>query len=151
VRLGPGGRATDIRRADPKARRQALLFVLLGAIVGAVLITGFELYRQPFREWLLAGQGGPGARMEGLLILTAALVAVPLGWFAAYLWKLGARVEAAAEYSPPGCQLLRDTPALCGNAAIARARALKSAALALLVAIGLLGLLFWRLFKAFGM
>lgn len=128
-----------------------MLFVLLGAIVGAMLITGFDLYRQPFREWLLSGQGDLGPRMEGLLILTAALVVVPLGWLAAYLWKLGARVEAAAEYPPPGCRLIRDTPALCGKAAIARARALKSAALALLAAMGLLGWLFWRVIKAFKM
>jgi hypothetical protein len=38
---------TDTRRADPAARRQAVLLVVVGAVVGTVLLVALERYRAP--------------------------------------------------------------------------------------------------------
>ncbi|MGJ0514962.1 MAG: hypothetical protein ACR65O_04325 [Methylomicrobium sp.] len=141
----------EMRKADPKARRQALRLVLAGGIVGGVSIIGVANLLDPLQEALLSEPNELKRRLRIGFILMAAVSALPLGGFAMYLWRLGARVCLAGEYPPPGCRLIRDTPLLRGNAGLLRARALKTAALALLAAIGLLCLLFWRLFEAFGM
>jgi hypothetical protein len=39
----------EIRRADPAARRRAVLLVVLGALVGSLLIAGFERYGPALR------------------------------------------------------------------------------------------------------
>jgi hypothetical protein len=142
---------TGMRKADPKARRQALLFVLAGGIVGGVFIIGVDNLLDPLREALLSEPNELKRRLRIGFILMAAVSTLPLGGFAMYLWRLGAKVYLAGEYPPPDCRLIRDTPVVRGKAAILRARALKTAALALLAATGLLCLLFWRLFEAFGM
>jgi hypothetical protein len=36
---------TDLRRADPAARRQAVLFLVVAALIGALVIVAFERYR----------------------------------------------------------------------------------------------------------
>jgi hypothetical protein len=136
---------TGMRKADPKARRQALLFVLAGGIVGGVLIIGVDNLLDPLQEALLSEPNELKRRLRIGFMLMAAVSTLPLGGFAMYLWRLGAKVSLAGEYPPPDCRLIRDTPLVRGKAAILRARALKTAALALLAAIGLLCLLFWRL------
>jgi ABC-type spermidine/putrescine transport system permease subunit II len=45
---------TDVRRADPAARRLAVLVLLVATLVGAALIVAFERYRVPLREWVLS-------------------------------------------------------------------------------------------------
>lgn len=141
----------EIRKADPKARRQVLLLVLIGGVIGCLLIIGIDNFLDPLREELSAESKELKRWFRIGLILMAAVSTLPLGGFAMYIWRLGAKVYDAGEYPPPGCRLIHDTPLIRGKAAILRARALKTAALALLAAFGLLCLQFWRLFEAFGM
>jgi hypothetical protein len=146
LRSYAGEGLTDIRKADPVARRQAMLLVLLGGIVGGLLIAGFEHYHQPLRDWLLSGQGSLKLRLTTVLIMMAAVIAMPLGWFALFLWSLRGKVLKAGEYPPPGCQVIHDTPVVRGKAAVSVARALQVVALVLMAAIVLFCFLFWRLF-----
>lgn len=46
-----------MQKADPVARRQAVVLFILGAVVGALLIHGFERYRLPLHDWLLSEPG----------------------------------------------------------------------------------------------
>ena len=55
---------TEVRRADPGARRQAVLLVMLGALVGALLIVGFERYRMSLGDWLLSEPGELAHRVK---------------------------------------------------------------------------------------
>jgi hypothetical protein len=43
---------TEVRRADPAARRLALLLVIVGVLVATLLMVGFERYGTPLRDWL---------------------------------------------------------------------------------------------------
>ncbi len=135
---------TDVRRADPAARRQAVLFLVVGAFVGTLLIVAFERYRIPLRDWVLAEPGATAQRVRLVFLLLAPLLLAPLLAFATYLWSLGGRVLGAREYPPPGLCVIRDTPVITNEAALSRGRLLKLLALGCGIASVVLGLLLWR-------
>jgi len=141
---------TEIRRADPAARRHAVLFVVLGALVGALLIVGFERYRIPFQDWLLSGPGASAHRVKLVFLLSATALSAPPVAFAVHLWLLGAKVLRAQQFPPPGYRVIRDTPILTGRAAMSRGRGFKVLALCLGLASVLVWLLLWRLAWTFG-
>ena len=136
---------TEVRRADPAARRQAVRFVILGALVGTVLIVGFERYRTPVHDWLLSKPEELAHRVKLVFLLSAVVLSAPLLAFAVYLWSLGANVLRARQFPPPGYRVMRDTPVIGGRAAVSRGRAFKLLALCLGIASVLLWLLLWRL------
>ena len=136
---------TEVRRADPAVRRRAVLFVILGTVVGALLILGFERYRTPLRDWLLSEPEERARRVKLVLSLTGVLLSAPLVAFAGYLWSLGARVVRAEVFPPPGYRVLRETPVIVGPPAVARGRTLRAFALYLGIASALLWLLLWWL------
>jgi hypothetical protein len=140
---------TEVRRADPAVRRQAILLVVLGTVVGALLILGFERYRTPLRDWLLSEPGEQPRRVKLVFSLTATLMSAPLVAFAAYFWSLGAKVVRAGVFPPPGYRVMRDTPVIAGHAAVLRGHGLQSLALCLVVASALLWLLLWWLGRVF--
>jgi hypothetical protein len=136
---------TEVRRADPAARRQAVLFVVLGAFAGVLLILGFERYRIPLRNWLLSDPGKFALRVRLAFLLSGAFLAASLVAFAIYLWSFGASVLRGQQFPPSGYRLIRDTPIMLGQAAMSRGRGLKILALFLGVFAVLLCLLMWRL------
>jgi len=136
---------TEIRKADPAARRRAVLLVSLGALVGTLLIAGFERYSPTLREWLLSEPAELARRVKLLSLLSAAVLSTPLVGFAVYLWLLGGKVLRWREFPPPGYRVLRDTTVFTGEAARLRGRVLKGLALGLGVASVSLWVLFWRL------
>jgi hypothetical protein len=136
---------TNIRRADPATRRQTLLFLLVGALVAALLIAAFERYRVPLREWVLAEPAPSAQRVMLVFLLCAALLLAPLLAFAVCRWSLGERVFRGREFSLPGLRVIRDTPIITGEAAISRGRQLRVLALGYGIASVALGLLFRRL------
>jgi len=87
---------TDIRRADPVARRRAGLFVGIAIIVGALVLVALERNRVPLREWLLPEAGKTGERVGFIILLFAAISVTPLLAFAAYAWSVGGRIRADA-------------------------------------------------------
>jgi len=141
---------TPVREADPAVRRRAVLFLLAGTCVGALLIVGFERYHIPLRDWILAEPEASAQRVKLVLLLLAALLLAPLIVFATYVWSLGERVLRAREYPPPGLCVIRDTPVITGERAISRGRLLKVLALGCGIASVGLGLLLWRLASLFG-
>lgn len=135
---------TDVRRADPAVRRQAVLVLVIGTCVGALLIVAFERYRILLSDWVLADPAVSARRLRLVLLGLAAIFLVPLLAFAAYLWSLGQRVVRAREFPPPGLRVIRDTPVVTDGRAISRGRLLKLLALACGIAAAALGFLLWR-------
>jgi hypothetical protein len=136
---------TELRRADPAARRQAVVFIVLGAFAGALLIFGFERYRIPFRDWVLSEPGKFALRVRLVFLFLGVFSAVPLVAFAIYLWSFAASVLRARQFPPPGYRVIRDTRIVFGQAATSRGRAFKMLALVLGVVAVLLCLHLWRL------
>ena len=78
---------TDVRKADPGARRQALLIQVLGTCLGAALILAFERYPVPLSDWVLADPASALLRARLLLWAVAPLQLAPLPIFGVYLWR----------------------------------------------------------------
>jgi hypothetical protein len=125
--LGP-----QVVRADPEARRRALIAVAAFAAVGlAVIVWGLPaatdyLKRQPPAEAL---------RLLQLLALAAFVPMIPFGYFT---WRHGQRVLAGGQFPPPGTRVIVDMPVVTGREARARGVALKTMAV-LLAALGAAG------------
>src|SRR5262245_55423779 len=139
----------EIRRADPAARRQTVLLVVLGALAATLLFVGFEHYRIPLRDWVLSEPEKLAHRLKLVFLASVAVLSAPLVAFAVYLWSLGAKVLRAEQFPPPGYRVIRDTPVIGGRAAMSRGRGLQMLALWLGAASALLCLLLWRLVRMF--
>jgi hypothetical protein len=136
---------TDVQKADPVARRKAIIIVIVSAIVGSLLIVVFESYRAQMYDWLLSDDGKLAHRLRILIILAAAFGALPLLAISMYLWSLGCKVSNYQRFPLPGQKAIRDTPILEGQAAMTRGRVLKTSAVFLSVAGVMLCFVFWWL------
>jgi hypothetical protein len=136
----------DIRRADPTARRQALMIVILGALAGTLLLLTFVRYREQPLDWLRFQLGEHTAIMP---LLAVALLCVPLLALAAYLWLLGANVIKTGVFPPPGLRAIRATAVVAGSGAVLRGRALKVLAVCLGAISGVFGMMLWWLARVF--
>lgn len=116
---------------------------VFGAAVGALLILGFEELREPLYGWVRSEPAETARRARLILLLSAALLAVPAIVTAVYLWRLGARVLRARQFPPPGFPVIRDTAVLGGDAAATRGYAIQVLALCLGLGATLLCLFFW--------
>lgn len=136
---------TDVQRADSATRRKAVIILIIAAIVGSLIIAIFESYRPQLYDWLLSDQGKSAQRLRLLIILTAALGAIPLLAFSVYLWSFGCKVTNYQRFPLAGQKVIRDALILEGQAATTRGRVLKILAVCLGVAVFMLCLVFWWL------
>ena len=141
---------TDVRRADPAARRRAVVMVGLLTIAGAVALVAFERYRIPLQDWFSSRRDDVAYRMGLVLVMIALAAAGPLLGLSFYLWSLGARICRVKEFPPPGYRVIRDTAVVRGPAALSRGRGLQLLAVGLALAAGGLSVALWRLARALG-
>jgi hypothetical protein len=141
---------SKIQKADPEARRRAILVVVFAAAIGALLIAGFEDLREPLRDWLRSDPAQTARRARLAFVLSAALLAVPAIGFAVYFWWLGVKVLRAQRFPPPGMRVIRDTPVISGPAAVTRGQAIQVVAVCLGMSAGVLCLFFWWLTGTLG-
>ena len=147
VHESPGRREsplTEIRKADPVARRRAVLLVAIAAVVGSLVLAAFEQYRDPLLAWLLSRSAG-SHRLWVAFAVTLATLCAPLVILAVYLWALGVSVQRARQWPPPGYRVIRDTLVVDGPPADRRGRVLKALAVCLGVGSCVLLLAVWRL------
>lgn len=134
-----------VQPGDPAARRRAIIAVVAATVAGVSLMAGQAWYREPVRAWLLDNPAETAARARLLLASAGAVLLTPLVAFAIYTWRLGARVIASREFPPRDYAVIRDTPIVTGDAAVAQGRGLKAIAIFLAVAsLAITGVL-WRL------
>ena len=131
----------EVQKADPAARRQALLVIVFAAATGALLIAGFE----HFREWLSSEPAETARRAKLAVYVSAFILSAPVIAFAIYLWLLGARVLRAQQFPPPGFRVILDTPVVGGQGAVTRGHAMQILAVFLGLSAALLWLFLWWL------
>ena len=142
VRGGSCFGVNDVRRADATLPSQVLFYLILGTCVGALLIIGLERYRIPLRDWMMQE---PAQRLKHFFLLLAAILTGPLIAVAVYVWTLGKKIIRVREFPPPGLRVLRDTPIIMGEKAIARGRLLQVLAVICATASVPSNLLLWGL------
>jgi hypothetical protein len=133
----------EVQKADPDARRRAILLIVFAAALGGLLIAGFEHYRGSFREWLTADPAGTARRARLVLSLSVLALSAPAIAFAVYFWQLGRKVLLAQQFPPPGYRVIRDTPVVRGAAAMTRGHVIQVVAVCLGVSAGILCLFIW--------
>ena len=136
---------TEIRKADPRARRQAAWLLIAGTLVGVLLILGFGRYSGSLRTWIKSDPAAAADRLTLALVGLSIVLSAPAIAFAVYLWALGGRVLRAEEFPPPGYRVIRDTPVVGGQGARVRGYAFRILAACLVVTTLLLWLMLWRL------
>ncbi len=128
----------EIQKADPDARRRALLAVVVLALVGAAAVW---LFQKKMDGLTVIAERDPAAAVDALAGMVGWLSAgfcLPLLGFAGYGLHLAYRISRSRRFPPPGMAVIRDTPILNGVAAVTRARLL--AALMVLLAISAVAL-----------
>lgn len=135
---------TEVQHADPRTRRNALLYVVVGAVLGSGALLIFERNRQSLLSWLL--ESSPETQ-AGIICLAILALGLPLALIAAWMWTYGVRILRADRHPLKEARLVRDTPVTHGAAARRYGRLYQSfAALFLLAALFLVGFawMFWR-------
>jgi hypothetical protein len=141
---------SEIQKADPDARRQAILVIVLGAALGGLLISGFENFREAFGEWLASEPAETARRAKLAITLSVFVLSAPAIVAAIYFWLLGSKVLRAQQFPPPGFRVIRDTPIVRGPAAVTRGHVIQVLAVCLGVSAGVLCLFFWWFAQTIG-
>ncbi len=139
---GAALRPIEIQKADPAARRQGILLAVFAAAAGALLLAGFEHFREPLHEWLSAEPAETASRAKLALYAAVLILCAPVIALSVYLWLVGARVLRAQQYPPPGFRVIRDTPVIRGSGATTRGHAIQVLAVCLGVSVAVLALFF---------
>ncbi|HUL41746.1 MAG TPA: hypothetical protein VLV32_07560 [Burkholderiales bacterium] len=134
---------SDIQKADPNARRRALLLVIIGTIVGAAIIFGFESYRPALQGWILSEPDKVIDRIIIVMVASGCVLSAPLLVFGAYFLMLGAKVSRAQQYPPPAQPVIRDIVIVRGEAAVVRGKILKILAVCMFAAAVFIPILIW--------
>ena len=135
----------EIQKADPRARRRALLILSGGLVIGLLLLGLVEWFRPAIEDWIARDPRRLPARLRLGFVALAVVAAGPSLALAVYLWRLGRRVVRAERFPPPELWMARDTVVAHGRAARVRGRAMQF--LAAVVAVATVALLaaLWRL------
>lgn len=139
-----------IQKADPAARRKALVIILIGVIAGAFLIFAFQRGRSVLIDWLLTDQEQLAYRIRLFCFFIAVAGSVPLFAYSAYLWSDGRKVMGAQRFPLLSDCVVRDTPILEGKSAIYRGRVIRILAAALAVFGVILFVALWRISSSIG-
>lgn len=132
----------EIQRADPKARRLALI------IIGIALGIAVLLY--PIADSLIAALRSFFEQNMDLILQAPALsVGVgllfmsPLSLFSIYLFRLGSRSVTERRSPPHDLRMVKDTRVYTGQAAVTRGRVAQALAAVLLFASIAVPILLW--------
>lgn len=136
---------SELRPADPVARRRALIAFGLVTALALLLALALPALQARLEHWVFAGAVPPAQRLQTLLrvigVVTGLLLLAP----AAYAYLVAARIDAAEAFPPPGMKLVRETRVVRGGAARTRARVLRALAIALAVFGCVAAVVLWRL------
>ena len=135
----------EIHRADPGARRSAILVLLACTLGGAALLSALPA----IERWLTTGASNPKQDLAIALVLIALLVSLPLLVFAVRVWLRGARVRRQLCFPLDGDRVIQDTPVLRGRSALVRARILQGLAIALAASAFYFSVAMWRFANLF--
>jgi len=79
--------------AMDSSRRSPLLLVAGVAVAGAAVIAAMRAFREPLLEWVVANPSQTAARVTMVMATIGAVFVLPLLAFAAYAWRIAAKME----------------------------------------------------------
>jgi hypothetical protein len=136
-----------IQRADPAARRKAVIILAVAAVLGLSAIAVLESHMGDIESWLEQNIEFLLQHTHVVFIATLVMVLPVLG-AGVYLLVLGNRIVRSQRFPPPGLAVIRDTVALEGARAVRRARIIQALAVLLLCAASAIPVFVWSLFES---
>ncbi len=131
----------EIHRADPVARRNAIIVVVVVGVFGAAILHALGESSEGVRAW---AERAPERAAKVLFALMVFGVSAPMFGLALWMKHFATKISRAGRYPPPDAKLTRDTRVRTGASALAIARLHNAfAAIAALMAI-VAPLLLWR-------
>ncbi len=107
---------------DPRARRNAVLLVIMLAVLGTIALIAMERFIDDLRELTREDPYLAIVRVNSAIKLLAVSIGLGLAGFAAWLARLSLQAHRTQRFPPPGTRVIRETRVLTGEAARARAR-----------------------------
>lgn len=135
----------EMQRADPRARRAALIVVAAMLPVGLPLVWLTRSSLPFVGDWLTEDPARTLPRLRILALALSVALAVPTVALTAFLWRVGASIVQAERFPPPGVAMTRDTVVMRGAAARRRGRTIQLLAAAMALAAAGLIVVLWRL------
>lgn len=132
------------QQADPEARRKLIVYLLIGAVIGAGAIYYYS-------ELLADAIDDPELAFERLALIVNSLyvLVIPAIWFAVRIWRIARLTSEAESYPPPGIAVVRDTRIVTGGDALRRAFAMRLVAVLVVATSILLPTVLMMLVSAF--
>lgn len=133
---------TKIQKADPAARRRAVIVVLVMLVLGASAIVAFENLMIDFESW---AEHNIDYLLDHtyLIFLVFLIMLLPAFGAGVYLLVFANRVALTQRYPPPGCAVSRDTVVIEGARAVQRARLIQFISVLLLCAAASIPVIMW--------
>lgn len=122
-----------IKKADPVARRNVIIFVLLLAL--GIFLS--EKLIAHLNDWIVSDPDKVTTRVY-IYVLYLLAISVPLWIGAIYLWRVAKQAITSGEFPPPTVGVIVDTTIQTGRTAVIRARQLQVAAV-LIIAMSVIG------------
>jgi hypothetical protein len=114
----------EVQKADPAARKKAVLLLLIFAVLGAGSFYIVEATKYDLADWV---ETNATAILNDLKIIAVALVVLftPVYLALYHFFSLGSRIARTQRFPPPGLAVIRDTKIITGDTAILRGRILQ--------------------------
>ncbi len=135
----------QIQKADPVARRKAIIGIALGLLVGGLLFL--------MLEWLLGNVNQWIERHAEFLVehhyiafLVMLVPVVPVIALSGYLIIYAGRIVKSGRFPPPGTAVIRDVRVIEGRSAIIRGRVAQWLCWIILLSASAIPLVIWYIF-----
>jgi hypothetical protein len=117
---------------DPKARRKAVVFVIVVTIIGVLLTYAIgknpTIIESQIEDGIRAIADKPFDTALAISVFLAPIVTISI-----YLFFIGIKIANAQRFPIPGTTVIRDTKLLAGSAAIRHARIIQLLTLVVIV------------------
>ena len=135
----------QIQKADPVARRKAIIGIALGLLVGGLLFL--------MLEWLLGNVNQWIERHAEFLVehhyiafLVMLVPVAPVIALSGYLIIYAGRIVKSGRFPPPGTAVIRDVRVIEGRSAIIRGRVVQWLCWIILLSASAIPLIIWYIF-----
>lgn len=135
----------EIQRADPKARRKAILSVIGGALFGTGLYFLLEYMVGNINQWIETNALFMVEHHYVAFLLMLLLIS-PILWLSIYLIRFAGQIVKAERFPPPNTPVIRDVRVLEGRQAIRRGRLVQMLCWIILLTAAAIPPLVWYIF-----